>query len=111
MLAACVTSERIPSAAFTLLTAPEPARIRCRLYDDLAFASNPSGAIPLWEGDSVEAALQAAVTIGKKQRREDVTWRDLPSAGYRLPDAASIARVQEDFAARGLELAVVPSGD
>lgn len=109
-LPGCVTSSRLPSAAFTLLTAPEPTRIHCRLYDDLAFASDPTGAIPLWEGDSIEAALQAATQIGKKQRRTDVTWRDLPSAGYRLPDAASIARVQADFATQGLHLAVVPSG-
>jgi hypothetical protein len=107
----CSTQPRLPSAAFTLLTAPDPAGgVRCRLYDDLAFASDPTGAIPLWEGESVQAAVDAAVRMGKKQRRQDVTWRDLPAAGYRLPNAASIARVEADFAAGGLQLSVVPSG-
>jgi len=102
----CV-SPRLPAPALTLLTAPNGGVIHCVLYDDLQFASDPTGATPIWEGDSLPDALEAAARIAKKEGRTDVTWRDLPGTDYRLPDGPSIERVKADFAQRGLELSAV----
>ena len=102
----CV-STRLPAPALTLLTAPNGSTIHCVLYDDLQFASDPTGATPIWEGNSLADALGAAARIAKAEGRTEVTWRDLPGTAYRLPDGPSIERVKADFAQRELELSVV----